>query len=377
MIWTGCLAAILLIAGLEALLLWQRGYTYNSKTSVLRTWVVDLSMDQQGELAAGLVTFMQNANNGSWNDIVLIDLKQRVTKSLELRDLQPECVALAPGADSLAVASKDGCIYSLSGGPEIFSRNERPESRLIGRLGNDQIMRLAFSPDARFLGAIGARFVWLWDWPSGTLLRKVTHNAVARGSIAFSPDSRTIMWPHSSGLCLSEVGSSVQAQKVDLGNMPVARAFPDFVSHLAAVASYDEVSVHRFDGDTLWQESFLSPVVALDPRQQILAIASNETDGNTINIRHLVTGQQLARLDSRVELVAGLAFSADGVLYVWDYQGGVHAWNTDQGKKLWSMSVPAQSSPYNRRMSAEPSQPLSRRALASGSQQLSPAPAGS
>lgn len=343
LLWSGCLAVILMLAGVEALILWQRGYTYRSKSSLLSSWLADLSLDRQGNFGAGLMTSIKNGNDGSWNDVVLIDLDRQVTQNLQLRELKPECVAMAPRADGLAVASQDGSIYAVTGPTTVGSRT-RLRHRLVAQTGGDQVLRLNYSPDGHFLGAISANFVWVWEWPSGTLVQRHVQSALSRGFLAFSPDSRCVLSPRGSGVCLTDLTSKGGSRMIEAGEAPIVRAVPDFDLKLAALVSYGQVIVRDFQGGILWEEDFTSPVVTLDLQRKILAIASAENNYSIISLRDLVTGQPLGQLAGNRTMVGGLAFSHDGLLYGWDFRGGLHAWNVPDSRMLWSISPAEQSS---------------------------------
>lgn len=357
LLWSGCLAVIFAIAGLEALLLWQHGYTYSSKNAVLRRWVADMSLSDSGQMGAALTTSMQNGN-GSWNDILLVDLSRRVAAGLELRELHPSCVALSPKADSLAIAAMDGSVYAVSGAPELFSGARKAEPKRVAWTGHDEVMRLVFSPDASHVAAIGAKFTWVWSWPDGQLLRKTTHKAVARGFLAFSPDSQRVIAPRPSGLCMMNIASREPDVELQFDELPVVRALPDFDSQRVAVASYDEVCVYDFDGRRLWQAMIPFPMLALDARQRLVALAANKAETNIIEIRDFATGRLRMQIDGKDSFVAGLAFTADGDLATWDFQGHVKKWDVSDGKLLWSMEVPGEQeeSPLHRgtRRSASP-----------------------
>ncbi len=170
-LWWGCFVGILMMAGVEAGLLWQRGIRYTPASSFGRVWASHVSFDANGISAAAIVAFKQNSQEGCWRDVVLLRLRRGGAVPLGVRSLQPQDVAIAPGGNAVAIVCGDGSIHAVSDLFNVTAEATMPRSRLFARSEDRNVARLVFSPDGSRLAAIGECSVTVWQWPDGTRLR--------------------------------------------------------------------------------------------------------------------------------------------------------------------------------------------------------------
>ena len=62
----------------------------------------------------------------------------------------------------------------------------------IGRIGRGQINEIVYSPDGKLLAVGSSIGTWLYDAESGKELALLTAHTGGVGSVAFSPDSKTL-----------------------------------------------------------------------------------------------------------------------------------------------------------------------------------------
>jgi WD40 repeat protein len=224
-----------------------------------------------------------------------------VATGKKLHRFSGRCVAFSPDGKRLAVGgfahdrpgSNRGLVvvHDLAKG----NGNGKEACRLEGHLS--YVMCVAFSPDGKQLasGSQGMRLegkgqrenevntIRLWDLTSGKPLRAFGGNQLSIGSLAFSPDGRTLAaagWTDGGStedvLCLWDVATGVQRRRLKGHSQPVA-----------------------------------SVAFAPDGRR----IVSGSWD-QTVRLWDPVTGKELRRLEGHRNHVSAVAFSGDGKVLV-------------------------------------------------------------
>jgi WD40 repeat protein len=344
-LWCGLFVAVLALAALEGLVLWSRGFRYEHPASLERVWASGISIDANGDWAAASVNFRQKSRKeGTCSDVVLIDLLSDTAVWLGLGRLQPQTVVLTPKADGVAIASMDGSVWTIAlrehGG---IKAADAPAKKLMGIEGQT-VSQLAFSPDGDLLAALGSDTVCVWHWSSGRLLNAFPRSSVAVRAVGFSPDSRYVIFPGASGdVCVWDAKSGLAADEIAMDQSHVSEAARSNQARFLAVAGTVQspgISVYCVaSGRKLWHTNALFSAMALDSRHELVAIRKFESGVWKIDLCDAVTGRRRCTLTGTQTVVAGLSFSADGLLYTWNLDGQVQAWDVDQQRIVWSLSL--------------------------------------
>jgi len=342
-LWWGCFVGILMMAGVEAVVLWQRGIRYTPASSFGRVWASNVSLDANGASAAAIVTFKQNAKEeGYWRDVVLIGLRRGGAFRLGVRSLRPQDVSIAPGGNAVAVVCEDGSIHAVSDLLNVTAGTAMPRPRLFARSEDRNVARLVFSPDGRRLAAIGECSVTVWQWPDGTRLSQRRHSSKTLRVLAFSEDSKKIVSPgQERELCIWDADSG---KLLDANAMTEHARFavlsPDTRLVASIVAQGQRILVRQLGGsDPLWQATWSFPAIAFDHQGRRVASVVTQRGRIGIDVRDALTGKQLSILYGHDDVVAGLAFCSDGLLYSWDCGGHIRSWNVDEQREQWSLSL--------------------------------------
>jgi WD40 repeat protein len=342
-LWWGCFVGIMMMAGVEAVVLWQRGIRYKPTSSFSRVWASNVSLDANGISAAAIVTFKQNSKEeGSWRDVVLLGLRQGSAELLGVRSLQPQDVAISPGGNAVAIVCVDGSIHAVSDLLHVTAGTAMPRPRLFARSEDPNVARLVFSPDGRLLAAIGECSVTVWQWPDGTRLSRRRHSSKSLRVLVFSEDSEKIVSPgQERELCIWDVNSG---KLIEANAMTEDARFavlsPDTRLVASVVAQGHRIVVRPLGGgDPLWQATWAFPAIAFDHQGRRVASVVTQRGRIGIAIRDALTGRQLSILYGHDDVVAGLAFCSDGRLYSWDCGGHIRSWNVEEQREQGSLSL--------------------------------------
>jgi uncharacterized protein with WD repeat len=193
---------------------------------------------------------------------------------------------------------------------------------------------VAFSPDGRTL-ASGSwdRTIKLWDVASGRELRKLQGHSDSVYSVAFSPDGRTLasgsgdatikLWDVVSGRELRTLQGhkySVLSVALSPDGRTIASGSDDNTIKLWDVVSGRELRTLQGHSDKVIS-------VAFSPDGQTIASGS---DNNTIKLWDAASGRELRTLQGHTEDVRSVAFSPDGRM--------VASGSKDRTIKLWDVA---------------------------------------
>ncbi len=342
LLWCSFFVAILVMAGLEGVVLWHQGVRYTPASSLCRVWACNVSIDANGGRAAAIVTFKRNSNEGCWRDVALLDFRRGGAVRLGAESLQPKNVSIAPGGDAVAIVCGDGSIYSMSGLSNVAPETGMPRPRLFARPGDRNVARVVFSPDGSRLATIGECFVTVWLWPDGTRISQRPHSSKTLRVLAFSEDSTRIVSPgQERELCVWDANSGqlIEANTITENALSVVLS-PDWQFGAVLTSLGCRISVHRLaDGEKLWHANRSFSASAFDHEGQRIAFVSSEGGTITVDIRDAETGLQLSELCGHDYPIFGLTFSPDDLLCSWDSRGHIRAWNVEEQREQWSLSL--------------------------------------
>jgi WD40 repeat protein len=331
-----------MMAGVEAGLLWQRGIRYTPASSFGRVWASHVSFDANGISAAAIVAFKQNSQEGCWRDVVLLRLRRGGAVPLGVRSLQPQDVAIAPGGNAVAIVCGDGSIHAVSDLFNVTAEATMPRSRLFARSEDRNVARLVFSPDGSRLAAIGECSVTVWQWPDGTRLSRRRHSSKTLRVLAFSEDSgKIVSLGQERELCIWDANSG---KLIEANAMTEDARFavlsPDTRLVASLVPQGQRILMRPLGGgDPLWQATWSFPAIAFDHQGRRVASVVTQRGRIGIDVRDALTGKQLSILYGHDDVVAGLAFCSDGLLYSWDCGGHIRSWNVEEQREQWSLSL--------------------------------------
>ena len=349
-LWAGLFGLIVLITAAEGIVFWRMGFRYQPSSLPVAAWSNEISIARKSNLAALSVSIMGRLGNENWSDVVVIDPLRRDPVWLGVTHLNPHHVAIAPDANSVAIASEDGTIYSMTTPFNNSATSEKRRERLFVHSGDGDFFQMVFAPDGQSIAATGERFVSVWDWPTGLLLHQHQYKqtGIEARSIAFAPDSRTMASLDGNGcLRLYDARSGELIQEKAVSEPPYSAAAVAFDAQLVAVAEGHLISVCGFEGDdTLWSSPCDSPIIAMSPSDGSLASVAFEHGGYRIMIRELETGLARCRIDTGPPLIKGLEFASDNLLYSTDSRGNVRAWDVDSQREQWVVPL-LDSAPIN------------------------------
>ena len=162
MIWCVIFACLLGLALAEWQLMHGLGIEYVPKDTIQRVSVSDFSLSADGRFAASRVGIRRGLRGRITNDIFWHDLKNRTSHALDLSDISPNLVCLAPDAASIAIGTNTGSIYRAilkkdrSGVMTVQGRELLLEAR-----SSSPLHELRYSLDGRLLMATGEGTIYL------------------------------------------------------------------------------------------------------------------------------------------------------------------------------------------------------------------------
>jgi WD40 repeat protein len=91
--------------------------------------------------------------------------------------------------------------------------------------------------------------------------------------------------------------------------------------------------------DELWHQALALPQTSFDPQFRRIVSLVFENGMTKLEVRDAETGRRLCKLDGHEADIWGIACSPDGLLYSWDVEGNIRAWNIDDGRMQWTLSL--------------------------------------
>jgi len=284
-----------------------------------------------------------NLGKENWKDVVVIDLLRHDPVWLGVSYLSPHHVAIAPDANSVAIAAGDGAIYSMAAPFNNSPTGGGRRARLFVSSGEEDLSHLVFAPDGRSIAAMGQRLFSVWDWPTARLLHQHQYKrtGIAARSVVYSADSRTIASLDDNGdlwLCDARSGASIQV--VAINETPHHDIVVDFETQRIAIVREPLISVFSFGAeDAIWSAACDSPIIALSPSGRSLAFVQFGLGSNQVVVSEVETGKPRCRFEVGQAMMLGMKFASDTLLYSADSRGNVRAWNTDFHREQWAVPL--------------------------------------
>ncbi len=270
-------------------------------------------------------------------------------------------VAFSPDGGMLASASADETIrlWDIASGAEVrrfVKQRDRIHSVVLGpNLG--EVSAITFSPDGKMLASGGPwdEAIELWDVATAKEIRTLPIHGYTVKSLAFSPDGKML----ASGLIPDvytvnastfQSGSSWETVKLwDVTSGVQLRVFSGRDSGAGSIAfspdgktiargSNEGIRVWNIESGTelrvLGRNSAAISLVAFSPDRRILASGS----GDIIRLSDIASGAEFRVLTTRGETVNSIAFSPDGkMLATASHVGKTRLWSIASGQELASL----------------------------------------
>ena len=357
--WCACYLALVLLALAEGIFLRQIGVEYHSKSSLRHVSVRSFSVSADGRWAASQLGFTRwSSGSGTREDVVLHNLRQHTVSPLNLGNLNPCCVTMAPTADRVAIGCLDGSIY-LGRCPVHRSTSETGkidgELRLLYRAHHSWITRLVFAPDGRQLAAVGERDIYLLrviparEVGSAVLVRRWPCRGDST-TVAFSGDSQNLLvfgfdgemrsYDSQGGQLMEGKNGAIHSTLSSDGKL-AAYMFADGRLSVQNVTAGHQLWYH--DIASYYHEAFSDnarDTMSFSPDGRVLVTACWTRETFRIHGYDAVTGVCLGKSPRYETALKGLVITADHVVYFWDSAGVIRGWKVGQDREQWRFSWP-------------------------------------
>ncbi len=251
------------------------------------------------------------------------------------------------GPDHLAL-SKDGKLLATPSGASVIGILELETGKTrfqIRWAGGSNVVRVAFSPDAKVLAVKGnGSGIQLWDAGTGEILKRF--GADGGGNICYSPDGKTLATTGETAVHVWDPATGKEIWHYDVPNKWFANVLQ--FSHdgqLLVVDSGDLFLLEARTGKLVrrWRPHDSSiESVAFAPDDTVLATGCDGRHlggkgGGEIRLWDLATGKLIRSIPSKGQITYALDFSPDGkILASGDYDELVRLYDPKTGEELLS-----------------------------------------
>jgi WD40 repeat protein len=339
-------ALVAVLAAIEWVLLRKMGFTYVAQSEIHAASVHEFRLSTSGDAGASRVRFRREQfSQPAYSDILLHDLRRPgEAMRLELSRFELLSLAVSPAGDSLAFAcGRSRSIHVCNWRGEDHSPRELPHSP------KSCLLDLAWSPDGRYLAAVGSDLVCLWRMPAGEYWRELRHDA---GDtlfwVGFSGDSQVLLSAGGGASQLWDVQTGRRLKKLSTANDAAAGTVAlsrsgKLMAHTSAPLGARELCVLDIhSGERLWRAEVAgSPEqgVAFSADDALLAAVRKVGERLTIVLFDAQTGAVRGAIERPGQGLAGLAFAPQGKLYSWDRGGTILGHDVHSGRLVWRFSA--------------------------------------
>jgi WD40 repeat protein len=212
---------------------------------------------------------------------------------------------------------------------------------LLDLLHGGSVVNLAFSADDRFLVAVDHRDYYVWHARTGELLHRRAHGAGGYAVLAFRNQGRLLVCSGATAeeLCLWDCHTGRVRQTLKLASLPTAVALAPDGKQLAAIDTDSTLTVYNVrTGKARWSQmrkgsEGLGLVFTPDGNE----ISAGGAPGQ-ICFYDAHSGERRAPLTQQA-MVKGLTMASHGVLYSWDRNGEIRAWNLEHRQTIHGFSL--------------------------------------
>ncbi len=262
-----------------------------------------------------------------------------------LSDLLRGHEPISPGRGTRAARCRPGALTRRFLGTlaclATFAASAEVTSTPLQTFGLGEVLRVALSPDGRYVATSGRSGAYVWDFNSGQLLHRLEAHEWGVAALAFSPDSRLLLtgaedrfiraWDVETGAARGLFEGHTRA----IQNLEFA---PDGRSFVAA--SLDStVRVWSLETSKIIQQ-FAVPEVQLarfspDGRQLVTSAIAR---ADQIQIWDVETGKVMRALPDHAFYSSWLGFVSEDVLISVGDDLKLRIWNLDSGELLHTLS---------------------------------------
>ncbi len=236
---------------------------------------------------------------------------------------------------------------------QLWDVSSRKVTREL-KTGGGRVLALAVAPDDKWIATADDQVVRLWDFRTGTEIRRCQGEQNAWRRLVFSPDGKILaaanarhatiqLWETATGKELVAVEHGpVGERPIDIILGSHALAFsPD--SKVLATSANEDKAIRFWDTATgksvrVLQSDSRIDTIAFSPDGKLLASGDGLPDGNprppfAIRLWDAKTGREVRRCAGHPTRIQVLAFSRDGKRLLSSTGGGsLHIWDVASGK---------------------------------------------
>jgi len=211
----------------------------------------------------------------------------------------------------------------------------------IRKFSNNSDGKLVFSPDGKIIASESSdNTIKLWDVDTGLEIQTFSNHLMSFNSLAFSPDSKTVVSGEDNTIKLWDVDTGLELNTLTGHSHSVwSTAFNSDGKTVVAgsaegtIKIWDIITglkVHTFQGHS---NSFVSTVFSPDGKSVV-----SESGDETIKIWDAMTGKEIRTLSGHSGTVSSLAFSPDGKTIASGSWKIIKLWDAATGRELCTLS---------------------------------------